>query len=507
MSSVLVREASVLDEIDHPILSAASPEAVRRLIEGGEHLTLERGTVLLQSGLPASSVNLVLSGYVRLYTTSDDQRQLTTQLLTAPATFGDMEALANEASVEHVEALTDVQTITLPVQAYTQFLRGSPGAARAALYDFAARFCVTSRFEVATLFDVPVRAATFVLTLLDLFGQPVMDGFKIRLPLTQADLATHLGVNVRSITRTLKDWKNQNIVSFRKGWLVVHDRSALEALSQDLHQSYHYRAGTPLSDQFLSRPVGRGPEVGPLSADARTRLRKNPIFAKASEDQLAALLVGARLLNLQPRDLLFRAGDAPDHVDFLIDGHIRVFHHHSQGREVTVKHLQAPSCTGDIRLINGTRHGENGEALLPTRAVRVSADRFRAFIENKSEVCFRFVYDVAGRCCMAKRHQVSQLFNADTRIASLLLAYLEAYGKPLDDGFQIRHALTQADIARELGVNIRSVNRAVQCWKEDGVLSLHKGWVVVHEPAKLAELAGSLRFNLGYRSRDPSDIG
>ncbi|MEO1172767.1 MAG: Crp/Fnr family transcriptional regulator, partial [Myxococcota bacterium] len=258
--------------------------------------------------------------------------------------------------------------------------------------------------------------------------------------------------------------------------------------------------GAPLSEYFPSRPKGSGPEIHSLGADARERLRENPVFERAQTASMNALLEGAELLTLDPKALLARSGDASDHVDFLIDGHLRVFHHESRGREVTVKHLRAPSSNGDIRMINGTRHGENAEALVPSRVVRVRSDRFWAFLERERHAALTLVHDVARRCCMAKRHQASQLFNVDARIASLLLGYLEACGKAVDGGIQIRHPLTQAVIAGELGVNIRSVNRTIQSWKESELLSLRKGWVIVHRPSRLAEIAGSLRITLRDRT-------
>jgi CRP-like cAMP-binding protein len=104
----------------------------------------------------------------------------------------------------------------------------------------ARRFCVAIRNEHSLLAPVPARLASLLVAYLEWFGEQTPRGTRLRLPLTQNDLADGLGVGLRSVSRTLTDWTREGLITRERGWLVVRDAPRLRALCEGLLFNLNY---------------------------------------------------------------------------------------------------------------------------------------------------------------------------------------------------------------------------------------------------------------------------
>jgi CRP-like cAMP-binding protein len=77
---------------------------------------------------------------------------------------------------------------------------------------------------------------------LDVVG--LVDGFNYELPLTQTDLAECLGLTSVHINRTLKELREQNVVTFRDRVVEIHDWPGLQAVAE-FNPSYLYLERRP----------------------------------------------------------------------------------------------------------------------------------------------------------------------------------------------------------------------------------------------------------------------
>lgn len=76
------------------------------------------------------------------------------------------------------------------------------------------------------------RLAVYMLDLQRRMGDP------IRLPLTQRQLAAHLGVRAETLSRLLSDWSAQGrVVGARREW-ALHDQAFLHALAQGARREF-----------------------------------------------------------------------------------------------------------------------------------------------------------------------------------------------------------------------------------------------------------------------------
>jgi CRP/FNR family transcriptional regulator len=61
-------------------------------------------------------------------------------------------------------------------------------------------------------------------------GKPTKSGTQIRLPLTHAEIAEFIGTTRETVTRTLSEFKNKQLVVLQGSTLTISDRAALESI-------------------------------------------------------------------------------------------------------------------------------------------------------------------------------------------------------------------------------------------------------------------------------------
>ena len=80
--------------------------------------------------------------------------------------------------------------------------------------------------------DIRRRAARTLLALAEEFGEPVPDGVRIRLELSQSTLAALVAASRENVNRALAPLVAGGVISQRSRHFVVHDLAALAAATQ-----------------------------------------------------------------------------------------------------------------------------------------------------------------------------------------------------------------------------------------------------------------------------------
>jgi CRP-like cAMP-binding protein len=141
---------------------------------------------------------------------------------------------------------------------------------------------------------------------------------------------------------------------------------------------------------------------------------------------------------------------------------------------------------------------ENAETLTSSRLVRVGSVQFRRFLEADARAALALFRDVCTRFCVAARNERSVLFDVPARLAALLLAYADIFGKPCAGGTRIRFALSQQVLADGLGIAVRSVRRVMAKWQEQDLVVCSNGRYVLKNHQVLQDMSAGLRCNLNY---------
>jgi CRP/FNR family cyclic AMP-dependent transcriptional regulator len=188
-------------------------------------------STLFTEGDPSDHVLVILSGWVRVATSLDDGREIIYALRGPGDVLGDLAALhgwSRTASLRGIEPVTVAQLLKAP---FLAVLHERPGIALAMLKTLSVRLRDAERARVGSAaLDVSKRLAKYLIDLAAERG--IADGTAVVIdsPLTQDDIAGHLGASRRAVSRAFGMLRARGVVSTGRKRIVVHRTDVLRSL-------------------------------------------------------------------------------------------------------------------------------------------------------------------------------------------------------------------------------------------------------------------------------------
>lgn len=213
-----------------------------------------RETVLVEGDDP-DHVYALTAGSVRVFHASPSGLEVIVKIFRPPAVFGEMEVISQLPFLENVDTLEASELVMIPAQEFLTVVRANQRMALALLTDVCARLCIATHNEKGLAFqDVRTRLANFLVCYAEFDGVPTPRGVRIRLRLTQDDMATALGVTRRAVAKEILRWQRGGVIERSQGRYVIRDREALASEAAALHLAVTYTIGSKLHAVPPSRP-------------------------------------------------------------------------------------------------------------------------------------------------------------------------------------------------------------------------------------------------------------
>jgi CRP-like cAMP-binding protein len=202
------------------------------LLGRGTTRHLPAGTALMHEGDPTDHVLVLLSGWVRVYTTARDGQVVLFALRGPGDVIGDLAALQGWPRTATVDTLRETRFTQYRNDDFVTCLHDRPTVAIALLRQMAARLrdAEAARVDVVTM-DVARRVAALLVRLADTHGSATTEGLVVRMPLTQQDIANRIGGSRRAVARALATFRDRGIIVTGRRTFVVAAPDVLRVLA------------------------------------------------------------------------------------------------------------------------------------------------------------------------------------------------------------------------------------------------------------------------------------
>jgi CRP/FNR family transcriptional regulator, cyclic AMP receptor protein len=210
------------------LLTYLEPDEREFLLATGTRRAFLGGEVMLREGDPTNHVFVLIAGWVRVYSSTADGQEVLHALRGPGDLIGDLAALNPWTRMASVKALEKVIAVQLLNSQFVSSLNSRPGIAVGMIKQMSQRLreSETARVDAATL-DVTRRVAKYVLRLVQLHGVPEPGGRALGMPLTQQDIANHVGASRRAVARAMAILRERHIVTTEGRRIVVANREVL----------------------------------------------------------------------------------------------------------------------------------------------------------------------------------------------------------------------------------------------------------------------------------------
>ena len=214
----------------HPIFSDLDPEALDQLCRYAKHTTLKRGAAICSKGDPGNSLFAVVSGTVKISTSSADGRSAIFNLIGPGEIFGEVALLDGLARTADATANTNCEIFVIDRREFIPFVKSQPALAMKFIELLCMRLRWTSdQVEQVILQNLPGRLASALIRLTE--KHKLAPGGRT-IAVTQQEISEMVGMTRESINKQLRAWAARNWVRLEHGAIVVLDAAPLQAIAE-----------------------------------------------------------------------------------------------------------------------------------------------------------------------------------------------------------------------------------------------------------------------------------
>ncbi len=202
----------------------------RRLVRMAQQRDFRKGEVIFREGDPVPGVFVVGEGMVRIYKLAPSGKEHVLHLAGPGMTFGEVAVLADFPCPATAEAIEPTGCILLPTEPFARALREDHGLCLQLLKSMGLWVrSLVSLLEAIVLRDAAGRVAAYLLQV-----QPEQ-GSAIALPGLKKHVASHLNLTSETLSRVLRQLREDGLISESDAGLTVEDAKSLQRLAEGFY--------------------------------------------------------------------------------------------------------------------------------------------------------------------------------------------------------------------------------------------------------------------------------
>jgi CRP-like cAMP-binding protein len=227
--------------------------------------------------------------------------------------------------------------------------------------------------------------------------------------------------------------------------------------------------------------------VARLDRDAkRAALLSSPLFEAMKPEELDEVLRLAFERRVPRNASIVQKGDEGSSMMAVLSGRVRVSSVSAEGKEITLTEIHPGGVFGEFALLDGKPRSADCTAIEETTLLVLERRNFLPFLRRNEDLCLHLL----AVLCQKLRNTTMALeelalFDLPARLARLLLKLADDYGKQSKQGMRIEVKMSQRDLSNLVASSRESVNKQLRVWREDGVVDIDGGYIVLRRPEEL----------------------
>jgi CRP-like cAMP-binding protein len=230
-------------------------------------------------------------------------------------------------------------------------------------------------------------------------------------------------------------------------------------------------------------------------------LRLHTFFGVLTEPETRELLKPSIIKRVQRRNDVFRRGDPGDGLYGVLTGRILITIDSADGKELILNSHGQGEFFGEIALLDQVGRSASAVAAETSELLFVGRDVFLGFLSRRPEATNRII---SVLCARLRRStdviEDAAFLNVASRLAKQVIALVQNASQGGTRGRPSIVQVSQADLARMLGVSREFVNKQLKVWRAAGIVELGRRTMAVRDMRALEQLVGGGKATAGTRT-------
>ena len=252
-------------------------------------------------------------------------------------------------------------------------------------------------------------------------------------------------------------------------------------------------AAGPLPDGALTSPLqgaaaARDPADPNQPVNIQIHLRKIPLLANLSDEEILRVQADIRIRQYNKRDVVLQKGASGDSLLFLLSGQLQVIDVTEDGRAIGLRLLAPGDFFGEIAVINGSMRSASVVALsavLVALLPRATALHLFSHSPSVANQMLRFLAEKVQRD--SEFRALLSIHNTSKRIYTFLDLLKEK--KPDEELQVVENLPTHQDIANMINTSRETVTRTLLTLVQQGIVKKGTHRLIIVDPEALQRLA------------------
>lgn len=208
----------------HPLFEGMGRSQQSWLFTVGESIALGKHDYLFRRGEQSGRLYVLLSGHIKLSIPSDKAQEKVLEFLSPGDVFGESALLTGHVAITDAQALGPSELLAFEGKDIMVAVTRVPSFAQQILTNLSQRVETLFRdMESTSLLSAAQRVAEYLLR------QPRV-GNQARLPFHKRAIASKLGLQPETFSRSLQQLAADGLISVRGARVVIHDADKLQAM-------------------------------------------------------------------------------------------------------------------------------------------------------------------------------------------------------------------------------------------------------------------------------------
>lgn len=218
--------------------------------------------------------------------------------------------------------------------------------------------------------------------------------------------------------------------------------------------------------------------------DAAHKARGNAAFFKEEHFALLQSIMTPR--KAEAGSYLFWEGDEAGYLYYVRKGKVKLRKMTEDGKGLILSIVQEGDLFGEIDGFGGSQHNCSAEVCEDSEIGVIQQKHLEIILFQHGDLAVQFIrwMGIQQRIVQSKLRDLL-LFGKAGALASTLIRMANTFGVMKEDGIMLEIKLSNSELADMIGATRESVNRQLSAWKDEGIIDMVKGIIIIRDLAGL----------------------
>ncbi|HNB33144.1 MAG TPA: response regulator [Bacteroidia bacterium] len=213
----------------------------------------------------------------------------------------------------------------------------------------------------------------------------------------------------------------------------------------------------------------------------------NFIGEVGGKDHMQAFIENRKIRTYKKKENIYKEGDYPRGMYYINHGKVKLYKSHAYGKELITNLLKEGDFFGYTSLIEEGDYVESAQTLEDTEVVFIPKEDFLNLLFSNREIAKRFLLILNKKFNEQQDYLIELAYSSvRKRVAEALILLSDKYKANRDERFSM--SISREDLANIVGTATESLIRTLSDFKEEKLIEVKDGKIVLINENKLKEL-------------------